>query len=390
MKKVVICLVLFIALPTFFSQLSVFSENDDNGNITDEILSEYGNLYAAQIESGAGSIINDALLPYQRGFNLEEFIKRISSGEVPLNPLGILKELIKSLLGQIIAVSKNMLVVVAIVVLSSVLTGMVTAFERNAAGQIAYYVCFIAIAALCSSVFYDCLSSAMLAIENLSVFMRCIVPVMITALITCGAIVSATALEPVLITVIEISVTMIKSVFMPLVMIGTGLSIINAMSSDLKTTKLITLINSTVKYGLSVILTVFVTFAGLQSIASSGADTLTLRLTKFASSNLIPVVGGILSESVETVMNCSNVIKNSVGVIGVILLFFIAIMPILNIVAALLVFRLVAAFCEPIADKSIVDCVSGMADGISSAFSMLVAVTVMFIIIITVMINISM
>ena len=125
-------------------------------------------------------------------------------------------------------------------------------------------------------------------------------PIMITALLSSGAIVSATSLEPVLLTVIEAALTLIKSIFMPLVMVGTGLGTINALSANLKTTRLVSLINNTVKYGLSVLLTVFVAFAGLQSIASSGADALTLKLTKFASSNLIPVVGGILSESVET------------------------------------------------------------------------------------------
>ena len=194
-------------------------------------------------------------------------------------------------------------------------------------------------------------------------------PIMITALLSSGAIVSATSLEPVLLTVIEAALTLIKSIFMPLVMVGTGLGTINALSANLKTTRLVSLINNTVKYGLSVLLTVFVAFAGLQSIASSGADALTLKLTKFASSNLIPVVGGILSESVETVLNCSSVIKNSVGVVGVILVFFIAVMPIVNIIAAMLTFRLVAAFCEPIADKSLVECISCMANGISMVFS---------------------
>ena len=44
-------------------------------------------------------------------------------------------------------------------------------------------------------------------------------------------------------------------------------------------------------------------------------------------------------------MNCSSVIKKiPLVLLGVILVFFIAVMPIVNIIAAMLTFRLVAAF----------------------------------------------
>ena len=387
LKHYTICCIIIAAVIIFFGSSAVMAEEQDGEDLSGELISGYSELYGEQIEGGAGEIINQSITPYANGMNIGEFIKRVASGEVPLNPIGIVKELLSALFGEMLGVTKNMLLVVAMVILSSVLSAVVTGFEKNATGKIAYYVCFIAVAGLASSTFYSCLEGASAAIENLTLFMRCIVPIMITALLSSGAIVSATSLEPVLLTVIEAALTLIKSIFMPLVMVGTGLGTINALSANLKTTRLVSLINNTVKYGLSVLLTVFVAFAGLQSIASSGADALTLKLTKFASSNLIPVVGGILSESVETVLNCSSVIKNSVG--GVILVFFIAVMPIVNIIAAMLTFRLVAAFCEPIAHKSLVECISCMANGISMVFSMLVSVSVMFIIIITVMINIS-
>lgn len=354
-----------------------------------ELLRGYSDIYSGSIDSSVGDIIGEAMSPYVNGFSLSEFLSRIAAGEIPLNASAVAREIAYAFLGRIIAASKNMLGVLAVAVLSSFLSGIVSGFEKNGAGKAAYYVCFIAAATLASSTFYDCLQSVTLAIENLVVFMRCIVPVMMTALISSGAIVSATVLEPALLTVIEISVSLIKSLFLPLVMIATGLGIINAMSDSLKTTKLISFINGAVKYGLSVMLTIFVAFAGLRSIAASGADALTLKITKFASSNLIPIVGGILSDSVETVMRCSAVIKNSVGVLGVILIFFIVIMPIVNIISVMVVFRITAAFCEPISDKALVECISCMANGIGAAFSMLVAVSVMFIIMITIMINIS-
>ena len=378
-RAAILCAVLFILAP-----LPVWGGEDISG----ELIQSYSELYGQQLEQGAGELLSSGV-PYAEGFNLSELISRIAAGEIPIEPKALAKELLYALFGGVVSAARTMAAVVAVVMLSSLLSGITDGFSQSGAGKAAYYVCFMTVTALAASAFYDCVSTAASTIENLGLFMACIVPVMVTALLASGAVISAAAIEPTLIGIIQISVALIKNIFVPLVMVGTGLGIINSMSESLKTTRLITLVNSWVKYGLSVSLTIFAAFAGLRSIAASGADALTLKLTKFASSNLIPVVGGILSDSVETVIRCSAVIKNAVGIGGVVLVFFIAVTPIINIISVMVVFRITAAFCEPVASKSMAECISCMANGISMAFSMLVAVKVMFIIIITIMINIS-
>ena len=86
-------------------------------------------------------------------------------------------------------------------------------------------------------------------------------------------------------------------------------------------------------------------------------------------------------------MNCRVVIKNSVGVVGIIAVVLTALMPILKICAILIIFRLSAAVAEPVSDAKIITCISRLADSISVLFSMLAAVTVMFVIILTVVVN---
>lgn len=385
MKKLL--LIIVIILPLLGA--AAYCEENDAEDIQNELLGGYASLYEQQLADGAGELIQNSVSPYSGGFSIEEMITRIAKGEIPLDARSVGREIADMFFGKIRAAAKNMLGMLAVMILSAFLSEAVSGFEQGGAFKIASYVCFIAVASIASNVLYSSLAGVVAAVDNLALFMRCIVPVILTALISCGAVVSAAALEPALLAVTEISVSLIKSVFIPLVMIGAGLGVVNALSDNFKTTKLIEFINSAVKHGLSVLLTIFAAFTGLRSIAASGADALTLKLTKFASSNLIPVVGGVLSDSIEAVMRCSAVIKNALGIMGVIVIFFILAQPILEIAAALLMFRLTAAICEPIAGKPMVECVSSMANGIAAAFSMLISVSVMFIIIITVMINIS-
>lgn len=387
-RSTMLVVIVLVIINLFCTCYSVSAENTAE-DVSRNIIKEYSDIYEAQINNSAGSVIDKSLTPYANGFSLSELISKIASGNIPFDLKSILKEFGKALSGEFIVILKSMMFVVALAILSSFLSSLSSGFSNEGVNSIAYYVCFMAVAGIASRTFFDVVDTAAMAIENMVMFMRCIVPIMVTALLTSGAIISSAALEPVLIGVIEIAVTLIKSLFMPLIMIGTALGVVNTLSDKLKTTGLVTMINGSVKYGVTIILTIFVAFAGLKSIASSGADGLTIRLTKFASANLIPVIGGILSESVETVMRCSSLIKNSVGILGVIVVFFIAVIPLIRIAASLFVFKIVAAVCEPISEKRIVECITTMGNGIAVVFSMLAAVTVMFIIIITIMINIS-
>ena len=101
------------------------------------------------------------------------------------------------------------------------------------------------------------------------------------------------------------------------------------------------------------------------------------------------MVGGILAETVETVMNCSVVIKNAIGIVGIIAVVVIAVLPIIKMTACLILFRLCAALIQPIAEKKWVKCISEFGDSVSSTLAMAVTVVVMFVIILTIIINVG-
>lgn len=364
-----------------------FAENG-NIDISNEILNEYADSY--------GDLINDNLESLDGGnplknisddISVKELFKEIIGGRLSLSPKEIVHSLVKAGLDEVYVCLKFMALITALAVLCSYLTGLKDGFGENGVSTAAFYICYIVIASVASAAFYracDCVSST---VENISVFMKMIVPVVITTLVSSGAVVSASVFEPVLITIVEISVTVIESVLIPLVMVTAAMNIVNNVSDRFKTQKMTNFINKCVKWGLCILLTIFVSTAGIQSIAASGADGLTVKLTKFAASNLIPVVGGILSESVETVMNCSVLIKNSVGIIGIICLVATAAFPLIKIAAILIIFRLTAGIAEPISEPKIISCITEIANSISLLFSMLAASTVMFIIVLTVVIN---
>ncbi len=349
----------------------------------DEYAKFYGDIFKENLEEAG---IED-FFEFAPELDAEEIIKQLNSGKLNLSAGEVLKYLLKMLLGEVYSGIRLIAIILALSILSSYLGGLKSGFGGEAVAKCAFYMCYIIIAGIASTAFYDIALCAGRAIENIGFFMRVIVPVMITLLMTSGAVISASTLEPAFLSIAEIAVWVIETVFIPSVMLSAALNIVNGISDRFKTDRMVKLLNNSVKWGLTIMLTIFVSLAGLKSIAASGADGLTVKLGKFATSNLIPMIGGVLAESVETVMNCSVVIKNSVGVLGVICLIVVALGPVMKIAAMLILFRITAAVAEPVSEERIVVCISRLADSVSVLFSMLTAVVIMFIMVVTIIIN---
>ncbi len=379
MKKLPIVLLIILLLLC----IQGYAEKSDAENLLDNYAASYGDALKDGIDNADDNMFRDIVGDY----TISDVIKQINSGEIPLSPWELVKIIFKLLFGEVLTGAKLMALIVLAAILSSYLGEMEGAFASDAISKCALYACFTVIAGVAASAFSQAATVGMEAIKSVAFFMRFLVPAMITALATSGSLISAAALQPVLLVIIEISVWTTEKLCYPTVMIATALNIVNGMSHKFKTDKLVKFLNGAVKWGLSAMLTVFVSIVAIKGLASSGADGLSVKLTKFATTNLVPVVGGILSESVETVMGCSILIKNTLGIFGIIALFVIALTPIIKLGALMLVFKLTAAIAQPVSHEKISECIEKLSESVGVLFSIVVAVTLMFIIAITILIS---
>ncbi len=226
-------------------------------------------------------------------------------------------------------------------------------------------------------------------IQNLVGFSHTLIPILITLMMTTGNITSASEVQPILLFLITFIGNIITTILLPLTLIGTALSIISKISDRVQIGKLSKYFKSTTVWILGVTLTLFVGVLSLEGTLSSSVDGITAKTAKVAVSNFIPVVGKILGDAVDTVIGCSNILKNAVGIVGVIIVIGICIVPIIKLAILMATYYLVSAVCEPIADEKIISLLSQIGDTFKILLAMLSAISVMLIIGITLVIKIS-
>lgn len=279
--------------------------------------------------------------------------------------------------------------ILIIIIINSIIKSLSDGLENSNISQIAYYVQYILIVTIVLSNFAEILNMIKTTIQNLVEFINMLIPILITLMVTTGSIASATMLQPIILTVITLVGNGITTVIIPLVLISTALGIVSQISDKIQIDKLAKFFKSTSLWLIGIVLTLFVTVSSLEGSLTSSVDGVTAKTTKVAVSGCIPVVGKILGDAVETVIGCSSILKNALGIVGVIIIIGLCAVPIIKLSILMIVYYIGAAICQPIADKKIIKLLEHMGDTFKILLGILCGVSVMLIVGVTLIIKIS-
>ena len=319
--------------------------------------------------------------------SISEMINDAITGEIDNNTLA---KKIFSLLGiEVKTALKTLIGILVIVLIHSVLKAVSDNLEDSSVSKIIYYVQYILIVTLIMTNFSSILTTIKDTIHNLIGFMNCLVPMLITLMLYTGSIVTSGLLQPIILFVIEFVGNIIETLIIPVVSIITVLAIVSKISDKVQITKLTGFMKSSVVWFLGIMLTLFVGVISLEGTLTSSVDGITAKTAKAAVSSLIPVVGKILGDSVDTVLGCGIILKNAIGVVGVIIIIGICIMPVIKLATLSIMYSIASAIIEPLADSKIVKLLDEMGGIFKLLLAILSAVAVLLIIGTTIVIKIS-
>lgn len=279
--------------------------------------------------------------------------------------------------------------ILVIIVIHSILKTISEGLENKGISQITYYVEYILIVTLIMTNFTSIIEVTRQTIQNLVGFMNSLTPILITLMITTGNITTANVIQPVILFLISFIGNGILTVILPLLLISTVLGIVSNISDKIQINKLSKYFKSSIVWVLGIALTIFVGVLSIEGTLTSSVDGLTAKTAKAAVSSFIPVVGKILGDAVDTVIGCSAVLKNAVGLVGIIIIIGICILPIIRLAILTISYYLAAAICEVIADEKIVKLLDQMAGSFKILLAILFAASTMLLIGITLVIKIS-
>ncbi len=270
--------------------------------------------------------------------------------------------------------------IIVIAVLAGILCNMQGPFARQDVGEIGFLACYLIIAGMMVNVFMEIASGASVAIDQMTLFMQSLIPSLIGILAAGGNAVTAATFSPTLMMTMQVATLLVKQVFLPLITMLMALCVVNSLTERFHISRLVLLCRQVVKWGLGAMLTIFVGILSLQGLTCSMADGIAGKTVKFAVGNFVPMVGGVLSDSVEAVMSSGAILRNAVGVTGVIAIAALCVGPLIQLVAIIAIYKFAAGVSEPVTDNRVTTLIGDMAGNITLVFVVLLVVTIMFVI----------
>ena len=176
---------------------------------------------------------------------------------------------------------------------------------------------------------------------------------------------------------------------MPVTLIATALGIVSNLSDKVQIGKLSKFLKSGITWFLGLVITIFVSILSLEGTLTSNVDGLTAKGIKAATSTFIPVVGKALGDSVDVVLGSTSLLKNSIGVVGMIVVIGICAIPIIKLAILTITYHFASAICEPLADKKIVSLLEQMGGTFKVLLGIMFFVAVLLIIGLAMCIKIS-
>lgn len=274
-------------------------------------------------------------------------------------------------------------------VLCALLQNLQNSFERSNISLLAYSVCFCFLTVIALTAIYNVLELARQTVGSMVSFMQALLPILISLLAGVGAVTSAALFTPLMLFLISMVSVIVKDVVLPLLFLTTALECVNYLSSTYQLGNLTTVLKQGGIIVLSLSLVVFIGVITIQGVSGSVSDGITLRTAKYATATFIPVVGKMFADTVELVLGASLLLKNAVGIFGVIAVLIICILPLLKIFSLIVIIKLTGALIQPMGDEKMAKCLDMMGNNLLLVFGGVLTAALMFFLAITMIIGVG-
>lgn len=337
-----------------------------------------------QVESYWESLMKDygGFFPDQK---VPSFMDILLPGGDSFNVRNVFSALGSFMWHEVLYNGKLLVTIVMLSIMSMILETLQSAFERKTVSKVAYSLCYMVIIVLAINSFNVAIGYAKEAIDRMIDFMMAMVPLLFALLASMGNVVTVSVTHPLIIFMINTVGTLIHTLIFPLLFFSAVLHLVSSLSDKYKLTQMANLLRNISVGFLGVLLTIFLGVISVQGITSSVTDGVTIRAAKYVSGNFIPVVGKMFADASDTVISASLLIKNSIGLVGVIIILFLCAFPAIKILVLALIYNVSAAIMQPLGDSPITTCLETIGKSMLYVFAALAAVGLMFFLAITIM-----
>jgi stage III sporulation protein AE len=327
-------------------------------------------------------VIND-VMGSGNEFDFGGYIGKMVNGEVPFSLSEIGVQLLEAIKGEIKANIGTFGSLVTISLIAALFTNLSMAFKNNHVSETGYYITYLLLFSLLISSFVIASKIASGAIGSILDFMKALIPAYFMSVGFCtGTTTSLVYYEAALMLITLVDFLIIKIVI-PMINFYLIIMLANNLSKEDMLSRLADLFASAIDWLLKTLLAAVIGFNAIQGLIVPVADQVK-RSALLKASQALPGIGNALGGVTETILSAGVLLKNAIGVAGLIVIISISVVPFLKLLMITIVYKIGTAALQPISDKRFIECIGASAKSASMLLRTLFVGAVLFLLTITI------
>lgn len=323
--------------------------------------------------------INDTLdeLLGDQSFSFGEAVGKLISGEMPFTWESIGQLVWDAMFSELDQHRKTAVQILILIIVAAIFMNFTNVFEKSQVADISFYIMYLLLFTILMKAFYNMSQIAEETLNNVLTFMKILMPsYFIAATFASGSLTGVAYYEFTLLLITLIQ-WLLKYAVLPAVNLYVLFLLLNHLSAKEYLSKMADLLKTFIEWSLKTLGAAAIGFQIVQSLILPALDSLKTAVVN-KTAGAIPGVGNIFTGVAEVVLGSAVLIKNAIGAVGLIILVFICISPIVKLAVCVILYKVMAALIQPVSDKRMVECVGGVGEGAGMLLKIVLHIAILF------------
>jgi len=215
--------------------------------------------------------------------------------------------------------------------------------QQDSASAMADWMAYLLCCVLAAWILGECVGQVKSASIQMGEAIEDVTPVLTVLLTAMGSLQTSTVLSPLMAGLTGGTFHIVNKLVIPAILVKSILDLGTGMNSLIRLDGISKLIGSLVKWLLGILFVVFLGVTALKGIAGASLDGVYFKAAKFTIDKTVPIIGGMFSDTLDTLMACGAVVKNSVGIVGLLSMTMLLLEPLCGLMSYMFLMKIAAA-----------------------------------------------
>ncbi len=333
----------------------------------------FDSLELEEMESLLGEVFPEEELSFR------DLVKQVMDGDLEETGEFVLAFIWDKLMYELEYNRNTFVHIMLLIFLSAIFTNLSKAMGNQQIESVGFLVIYFLIVVLCMRSFDVLVTDIAGKLEILLQFMGVLSPIYFLSVALSTGVNSALVFYNLTILYIYFVELLIANIVIPLINAYIVIVILNYISQEQRLNKLGELVKLVIYWLLKTMIGAVVGLNVIQGMISPVIDSLQRNIW-LKSAEAVPVVGDAVGGGAEVIFSSITLIKNSIGVVGLLICLSIVIGPVVQLTLIVLLYKFAAALVEPISDKRIVGCVNCIGEGSRMLLKTVMSIGILFLV----------